>query len=76
MFGDGLTNICFCKKKTKIIEIKTIKAGNEWLNLSKLVGLSHYQISLKPIIKSGIPQNGLLYCDLTKVKKAINALEN
>jgi hypothetical protein len=76
LFGAGLTNICFCKKRTKVIEIKTIKAGNEWLNLSKLVGLDHYQIPLKPIIKSGIPQNGLLFCNLSKIKKAINVLEN
>jgi capsular polysaccharide biosynthesis protein len=75
LFGAGLTNICFCKERTKVIEIKTIKAGDEWLNLSKLVGLDHYQISLKPIIKSGIPQNGLLFCNLNKIKKAINVLE-
>ena len=75
LFGAGLTNTCFCKSGTKVIEIKSIKAGNEWLNLSKLVGLNHYQISLKPFIKSGIPQNGLLFCDLSKIEKAINLLE-
>lgn len=75
LFGAGLTNTCFCKSGTKVIEIKSIKAGNEWLNLSKLVGLNHYQISLKPVLKSGIPQNGLLFCDLSKIEKAINLLE-
>ena len=73
--GSGLANICFCKKKTKILEIKSIKSGNEWQNLSKLSGLNYHQIRIKPIIKSGIPQNGLLFCDLSKIKKAIHLLE-
>ena len=48
LFGAGLTNICFCKKRTKVIEIKTIKSGNEFKKISDLCKLQHYQISLKP----------------------------
>ena len=73
--GAGLANAVFCKPGTKIIEIKTINAGNEFLRVSKFCKLKHYQISLKPIFKSDSLQNGLMNCPVKKVEYALKYLK-
>ena len=75
LYGAGLSNILFCKANTKVIEIKTIKSGNEFKKISDLCKLQHYQISLKPILKSVIPQNGLINCPIFKIEKALKFLK-
>ena len=48
--------------------------GMEFRNISKLAKLKHRQIILKPLIKSRIPQNGLLICSLNRIKKELKLL--
>ena len=72
--GAGLANAVFCRPGTKIIEVKTINAGNEFLRISKFCKLNHYQISLKPILKSDGLQNGLMICPIKKVEYALKYL--
>lgn len=72
MYGAAMMMISFCKKKTKIIEIKPNKGGNEFKNISKLIGLKHKQINLKPIYKSSTPQNGLIRCPISLIKKELS----
>ena len=64
--------ITFCRRNTKILEIKPIKGGNEFKNISKLLKLRHRQINIKPLFKSSTPQNGLLICSIKKIKKELN----
>ena len=66
--------LSFCKKNTKVLEIKPLLGGNEFKNISKLIKLKHRQINLRPLFKSNIPQNGLLTCPLEKIKKEISLL--
>ena len=73
--GAGLANAIFCRQNTKIIEIKTINAGNEFLRISNFCKLNHYQISLKPVFKSDSLQNGLMYCPIKKVENALKYLK-
>ena len=68
LYGAAMIMLAFCKKKTNIIEIKPIKGGNEFKNISKLKDLKHKQINLKPLFKPSTPQNGILYCPINKLK--------
>lgn len=72
MYGAAMMMISFCKKNTKVLELKPIKGGNEFKNISRLIGLKHKQINLKPIFKSSTPQNGLINCPIQKIKKQLN----
>ena len=67
--GAGLSNIIFCKPRTKIIEIKNNNRLNDFLNISKICNLKHYQISIKPKFKTKVYQNGILNCPISKLKK-------
>jgi len=69
LYGAAMYMINFCKKNTKIIEIKPHKSGNDFLRISKLNSLIHYQIKLKPIIKTNNNQQGLLMCPVSTLKK-------
>ena len=71
MFGAELSNLIFCRKGTKVFEIKNDKKLNDFKNISKLCGLKHTQISIKPLYKHVPLQNGILRCDLKKLKKII-----
>ena len=74
LYGAGMMMLSFCKKNTKVLEIKPLLGGNEFKNISKLIKLKHRQINLRPLFKSNIPQNGLLTCPLEKIKKEISLL--
>ena len=71
LYGAAMMMLSFCKKNTKILEIKPILGGNEFKNISKLMGLNHKQINLKPMFKSSTPQNGLLNCPIEKIEKVL-----
>ena len=71
MFGAELSNLVFCKKGTKVIEIKNDKKMNDYKNISKLSGLKHTQINIKPLYKPLVLQNGILRCDLDKLKNLL-----
>ena len=74
LYGAAMMMLAFCKEKTKVLEIKPQKGGDEFKNISKLIRLKHKQIILKPIIKSPTPQNGLLICPIDKIKKELKFL--
>ena len=74
LYGAAMMMLTFCKKKTTILEIKPLKGGDEFKNISKLNKLKHKQIILKPIIKSKTPQNGLLFCPIKRIKKELKDL--
>jgi len=70
MFGAEMTNLLFCKPKTKIIEIKNRSHSlPDFVNISKACKLKHIQIKLKPIYPTNIMQNGIILCPLSKIKK-------
>ena len=71
MFGAELSNLVFCSKGTKVIEIKNNKTLNEFKNISKIRMLKHHQISIKPLYKSIPLQNGIIRCNLDKLKNLL-----
>ena len=71
MFGAELSNLVFCKKGTKIIEIKNNRKLDDYKNLSKKCSLKHVQINLKPIFKTKVIQNGILNCNIKKIKNLL-----
>ena len=72
LYGAAMMMLSFCKKNTRVLEIKPKLGGNEFKNISKLLKLKHKQINLNPLIKSTTPQNGLLFCPIEKIKKEID----
>ena len=73
LYGAAMMMISFCKKNTKIIEIKPSKGGNEFKNISIILKLRHRQINLKPKFKTTTPQNGLLVCPIERIEKEIQS---
>ena len=69
LYGAAMMMITFCKKNTNILEIMPLKAGEELRNISRKLKMNHHQIKIKPIYKSSTPQNGLLICNIDKIKK-------
>lgn len=74
LYGAAMMMLAFCKIKTRVLEFKPSGGGMEFRNISKLAKLKHRQIILKPLIKSRIPQNGLLICSLNRIKKELKLL--
>ena len=74
LYGAAMMMLAFCKTKTKVLEFKPSGGGMEFRNISKLAKLKHRQIILKPLVKSRIPQNGLLLCPLKIIKKELKLL--
>jgi len=72
LYGAAMMMLSFCKKNTRVLEIKPKLGGNEFKNISKLMKLKHRQINLNPLIKSTTPQNGLLLCPIEKIEKEID----
>ena len=72
LYGAAMMMLSFCKKNTRVLEIKPKLGGNEFKNISKLLKLKHRQINLKPLIKSSTPQNGLLFCPIKKIQNEIS----
>tara|TARA_B100001057_G_scaffold496767_1_gene599074 strand:+ start:594 stop:1721 length:1128 start_codon:yes stop_codon:yes gene_type:complete len=75
LFGASMKMLTFCKKNTKIFEIMPQKAGNEFLNISKKLKLKHFQLKIKPKLKSFIPQNGLIFCNIKLFEKKLKILK-
>ena len=71
LHGAAMMMLSFCKKGTKILIIKTLKCDNVFKNISKLIKSKYKEIILKPIIKSPIPQNGLLNCPIVRIKREL-----
>ena len=74
MFGAELSNLVFCKPKTKIIEIKNNNLLQDYQNLCKQCDLIYYPIQLKPIIRTKVKQNGILLCPTSKIDIALQTL--
>lgn len=69
LHGAGFSNLIFCKKNTRVIEIKPKKALKIYKNISKICHLNYNSIDLDPIKKSKDNNDGLIYCSLDKLKK-------
>lgn len=76
LYGAELSNLIFCSKKTSVIEIKNKTKNYDFLNLSKKLGLNHYQINLKVKFKSSVQQNGIMYCSTDKISKILEKITN
>ena len=74
LYGAAMMMLAFCKKNTKVLEFKPIGGGMEFRNISKLARLKHRQIILKPLIKSRILQNGILFCPISRIKNELKSL--
>ena len=70
--GAALTNLVFCKQKTKIIELKPFRhPGKYYQRISKINNLLYYSIeSQKKYLKN---KNGDIFVDLKELDKKINA---
>ena len=68
--GAGLTNIIFCKRKTKIIEFKP-KTNKNLLfkRISKINGLNHKTVNLRNINNN---QNGDMFLKIDDINKIIS----
>jgi hypothetical protein len=72
MFGAEMSNIMFCKPKTRIIEITNKSLGlSDYTNISKICRLKHIQIKLKPIYYTKVKQNGIIMCPVNQLKKKL-----
>ncbi len=74
LHGAGLSNIMFCKPKTKIIEIKPTHVGNMYEKLGENLNLNYVNLtSQSQNIKVNKPnQLGDIRVDLNKLKMLIN----
>ena len=68
--GAGLANLIFCKRKTKVLEIKNIGHPNKvYQKISKLNKLKHRFIMLKKIKNN---KKGDMYLPIKKLKNYLN----
>lgn len=69
--GAALTNIVFCKPKTKVLELKPFgHPGNNYQRISKINNLNYSSIqSDKKYLKNKI---GDIFVDLNELNKKIN----
>jgi capsular polysaccharide biosynthesis protein len=68
LHGAGFANLVFCKKNTKILEIKPKKAGNIIKNLSIDNNLRYSSVDLNPLDNPIARQFGSLYLPLKPLK--------
>jgi len=71
LHGAGFSNLIFCKKNTKVIEIKPKKAQNIYKNISKKIGLKYKSISIQPKNRAVGRNYGILYVNIDELKKII-----
>lgn len=69
--GAGLTNIIFCKKNTKIIELRSPLTRKIYQNIGKILNLKYNYIIGKFKNKKFNDQNSEISIDLKKLKKLI-----
>ena len=71
LHGAGFSNLIFCKKNTKIIEVKPYGATTIYRNLSKECRLNYFGLEIKPISKSIGSNYGHIFLPLKKIKNLI-----
>ena len=71
--GAGLTNLVWCNKKTKIIELRSKFANKLYENLAKQNRLNYHKIVSKPLEKNITSHSvsGTLKVDLKKIQKLL-----
>ena len=72
MHGAALTNIIFCKKNTRIIEIQTRQCGDANRNLAIKCGLDYKRLIEKNLSRTLNFQNFHVNVDIKNLKKIIN----
>lgn len=68
LHGAGFANLAFCKKKTKILEMKSVTTNNQIKNIAKNNGLKYYELIGSSKNKT-FAQQGNLYIPLKTLKK-------
>lgn len=71
--GAAFSNLVFCKKKTKVLEIKPFEQPNNYKIISKINKLKYNQINLPSL--GDTYDNGDMYIDPNKLLKKIKILE-
>ena len=71
LHGAGFSNIIFCQKNTKIIEFKTIDAGDMYKNLAKLSQLNYNSINKKPVSSTSQVQQGSIEVPINELNKLL-----
>ena len=71
--GAAFSNLVFCKKKTKVLEIKPFAQPNNYKIISKINKLKYNQINLPSL--GDTYDNGDMYIDPNKLLKKIKILE-
>jgi hypothetical protein len=71
LHGAGFSNLIFCKKNTKIIEVKPYGATTIYKNLAKKCRLNYFGLEIKPISKSIGLNYGRIFLPLKKIKNLI-----
>ena len=74
LHGGGFGNISFCKPGTKIIELKSLTAGDAIKNLAKKNKLNYDSIEIKSkeIMKFDFPtQQGSIHVPLDRLSKIL-----
>ena len=72
LHGAGLANLVFSKRKTKILEIKSITAGDVIKNLALSNELQHKSIDIEPISHGENNQNGNIIVNIEDLKEKLN----
>ena len=72
LHGAGFANLVFCKKGTKILEIKSNMAGNVIKNLALSNELQHESIDIKPIGHEENNQFGNIVVNIEDLKEKLN----
>lgn len=71
--GAGLTNVIFCKKGTKIIELNNKNTENLYKNIIKAFDLNYYSLNSNMVVSNGTkkPWDGSINIDIKKLSKVI-----
>ena len=71
LHGAGFSNLIFCKKNTKIIEVKPQGATTIYKNLAKKCRLNYFDLEIKPMSESIGLNYGLIFLPLKMIKNLI-----
>jgi len=72
LHGAGFANIVFCEPKTKVVELKSIYAGEVIGNLAKKLQLNYIDISVTPRDRLIRDQQGLIDIPLDSLERSIS----
>lgn len=74
LYGAGLTNLIFCRKNCKVVELKKIKTNKLYENIAKKIGLKFNSLGCKGINNNYSNRNfdGSIIVDINKLSSLIS----